>query len=700
MHADGFVKRNPMSVDKICEDRFSFVRGLPCLYLLLLVMAAAECLVASCGGSGEDSSVRGAAQAASLERIDDSMKVNSPSTLGMIQSGMRQAADSLDYYDYYLRYLRHVSDSAPAAAAHLNWNGTERYLLRQERTPRIRGMLAYLKNGEAGYLHKIHRDANLTIKLFHQAYDYSQGSDIQHNMPAICANLGDAYVFVNDMPSAATWYRRALFIADSLNLSKNDNLSLYMGLGRIYVGIGDYKSAAECYAKVDRNISLLSIGMQAFFLNNYGNYYYFKEEYAPALAVFKRLKLLLEANGMGEGSEMQICKINMADIYLNLDSVSLADRYLQQSAPFFIKAEDPTGLYYVNTIRMGIDLKSGKMADVRRILASEHIDERQIDFQLVNIRQRYLRRYYARTGDYRRAYDNLLGSVERNDSLKHNIENMRTYDIMTRYTQDTLQLHHHIMMQKKDADVRKARWGLWLGLLLAVMMVLLTLLIYTLSRKRKLDMDMQLMNLKLMNVRNRMSPHFIFNVLNNRISHTDKADADTLMELTKLIRANLSLSGKYLITLKEELDFVKYYISVERQCIEGGLTFVIDAPGEDALSRVMIPSMFIQILVENSIKHGLKGLHGEKKLTVRADISGDVCTVSVTDNGRGFDIRNTDPNSTGTGLKVIQTTISMLNRSRKRKIRMSVANLKDAGGGVSGCRTTIAIPLGLSENNN
>ena len=60
--------------------------------------------------------------------------------------------------------------------------------------------------------------------------------------------------------------------------------------------------------------------------------------------------------------------------------------------------------------------------------------------------------------------------------------------------------------------------------------------------------------------------------------------------------------------------------------------------------------MFIQLLVENAIKHGLKTKEGKKLLTV--DIAKDgagYTSITVTDNGAGFDITRMDDNSTGTG---------------------------------------------------
>ena len=50
------------------------------------------------------------------------------------------------------------------------------------------------------------------------------------------------------------------------------------------------------------------------------------------------------------------------------------------------------------------------------------------------------------------------------------------------------------------------------------------------------------MNLKLNNARNRISPHFVFNVLNNKIVKSDNKEANEWLELTKLIRANLDMS--------------------------------------------------------------------------------------------------------------------------------------------------------------
>ena len=106
-------------------------------------------------------------------------------------------------------------------------------------------------------------------------------------------------------------------------------------------------------------------------------------------------------------------------------------------------------------------------------------------------------------------------------------------------------------------------------------------------------------------VRNRISPHFVFNVLNNKIVHSGNAEADELMRLSKLIRANLDISCRLDVSLAEELDFVKQYVEVERPLVDGNFEFKLEVAPDINLDQVHVPSMFVQILVENALVHGL-----------------------------------------------------------------------------------------------
>lgn len=651
-------------------------------------------VTASCGGDNVPDDTRSDKMKAALTALDESLAVNSPHAPEMIRHGLENATDSLDYYDWLLRLLRYRVLRGGPDTSFTHWRQTYGYLLKQEQTPRVNGMMAFLFNTQGSYYQKLHYKPEKAIKAFENAYEKLIDSDCKHKMPDVCANLGDAYVFANDMPHAAMWYRRALFIADSLRLPAKDDVTLYMGLGRIYLNLQDFDSALNCYKRADKSFSLMSVNMQLYFLTNYGNYYYYAKDYKKAEAVFRRQEKLLAKNGMQDSYEMYICELNMADVLLNLGQTAEATRLLDRADAYFNKIGDATAIYYCNTIRIGLALKEGNTAKAKSILDKE-TPPATIDFNLVNIRHRYLLEYFVRKGDYKKAYITLEDNVRRNDSLKHNIANMRASEIMMRYSQDSLRLHSKMLLQEKDAHIRTAYLWLYVDILLIAVLVLLLLFGITYYRKRRLKMYMQLMHTQLANVRSRISPHFIFNVLNNRIANTNGSDAGELMTLVKLIRANLNMTGKYYVSMKEELDFVGYYISVERHIIGDDFTYEVNAPSDDELAEIMVPSMFIQMLVENSIKHGLKNSKGAKRICVDITKGETDCTITVTDNGTGFDIRNSNPSSTKTGIKVIRNTINIINHENKRKIRLDIKNIDAPDGSVAGCQVTLVLPLGL-----
>ena len=79
----------------------------------------------------------------------------------------------------------------------------------------------------------------------------------------VCANLGDAYLFKNSLPEAAAWYRRALFLVDSLQLPAKENITLYLGLATIYLHLDDFDSSLKYYRQTEKYFGDMSLAMQS-----------------------------------------------------------------------------------------------------------------------------------------------------------------------------------------------------------------------------------------------------------------------------------------------------------------------------------------------------------------------------------------------------------------------------------------------------
>jgi len=140
-----------------------------------------------------------------------------------------------------------------------------------------------------------------------------------------------------------------------------------------------------------------------------------------------------------------------------------------------------------------------------------------------------------------------------------------------------------------------------------------------------------------------INPHFLFNTLNTITSLIrTKPDLarDLLIKLSMIFRYTLHKTG-HNITIYEELAQVRAYLSIE-QARHGEKLVVIEAI-EPELGHYLIPSLTIQPLVENAIKHGLQPKPAGGSLTIKATDCGDDIEMNIIDNGVGMDLAVHNP---------------------------------------------------------
>lgn len=140
-------------------------------------------------------------------------------------------------------------------------------------------------------------------------------------------------------------------------------------------------------------------------------------------------------------------------------------------------------------------------------------------------------------------------------------------------------------------------------------------------------------------LRSQINPHFLFNALTTLgyliKTSPDKA-YDTLLRLTQLLRGVLRSTGEF-STLGEELKLIESYLDIERARFEERLSVKIDVP--EGLKNITVPSLILQPIVENAIKHGVsenkKG--GEVRISaVKTNGSADpMLRLTVWDSGPG-----------------------------------------------------------------
>lgn len=116
----------------------------------------------------------------------------------------------------------------------------------------------------------------------------------------------------------------------------------------------------------------------------------------------------------------------------------------------------------------------------------------------------------------------------------------------------------------------------------------------------------QLKENELQFLRSQINSHFLFNAINNLRSLV-KEDAEAarngLASLSVLLRGLLQTDGQQLVTLREEMEWVKGYLSLEALQFENRLTTEMNI--DENLLTAKLPSLILQTLVENAIKHGI-----------------------------------------------------------------------------------------------
>jgi sensor histidine kinase YesM len=206
-------------------------------------------------------------------------------------------------------------------------------------------------------------------------------------------------------------------------------------------------------------------------------------------------------------------------------------------------------------------------------------------------------------------------------------------------------------------------------------------------KTRAAQLETQLSHAQLENLKSQLHPHFLFNSLHT-IGVLMQEDVDAashlLVCLGDLLRMALERRENE-ITLESELEFVGKYLEIEQTRFHDRLKVHMDVPPD--LLGVYVPSLALQPLVENAIKHGISVDSAAGRLEIAAQRHNSRVWLCVRDDGPG-----PAPGSRlrlGVGLTNVQ--------SRLKQLYGDESSLRLTGGDGRGCEAIITIPLRSSH---
>jgi two-component system LytT family sensor kinase len=178
-------------------------------------------------------------------------------------------------------------------------------------------------------------------------------------------------------------------------------------------------------------------------------------------------------------------------------------------------------------------------------------------------------------------------------------------------------------------------------------------------REQSTQLQAQLAEARLEALRSQLDPHFLFNTLNavsSLVERDPRGVRRMITRLSELLRYSMEDAREPEITLRRELDLLDRYLDIMQVRFPG--LNVLRLLDDEALD-VMVPSMILQPLVENAIRHGVEKMTEPGRIEIEALLHGDTLVLRVSDNGPG-ETDVPDAESSGVGLRNTRARLEQL----------------------------------------
>ncbi len=206
---------------------------------------------------------------------------------------------------------------------------------------------------------------------------------------------------------------------------------------------------------------------------------------------------------------------------------------------------------------------------------------------------------------------------------------------------------------------------------------------YRAQKLQSAELEARLSRAQLDTLRAQLHPHFLFNTLNSvavlALEEPEKANA-MIRRLSELLRITLDSAGRHEVPLAEELHTLQHYLAIQQIRLEERLHVTMDVD-PDTLDAP-VPTLILQPIVENAIRHGIDPRVAGGTIVVRAARQRDRLLLQVTDDGHGL---ATAGDREGIGLGNTRARLAELYGGSHR------LDLRDVPGG--GLAVSIEIPF-------
>ncbi|MBK7762228.1 MAG: histidine kinase [Bacteroidetes bacterium] len=237
---------------------------------------------------------------------------------------------------------------------------------------------------------------------------------------------------------------------------------------------------------------------------------------------------------------------------------------------------------------------------------------------------------------------------------------------------------------------------------LSVLIIAARILIIRVRKKEqeRLALNDRIQKLELDAWKSNINPHFLFNSINTMQSLYSSNQFEManqfIANFSRVLRKTIDHSDKLMNTISEEIAYLDNYLALEK-IKKGNKLFYSLQTTEPEILQYLIPSLLLQPIIENSVKHGIQ--HSKKgTINVVFSLQNDHIICTVSDNGLGLPENFTiNPNSKG--LKLVKDKIRIVENVTQKVITFTMANHYSVDGKRNGTITTFVMPVFESRFN-
>lgn len=556
-------------------------------------------------------------------------------------------------------------------------------------TGELNTVLADAYNNEGVYYSYSLNDKMKAIENFKTAYEFlnkTPGSNYR-KMTDIGINIADCYHMAGEYSMASYWYRKTLLFTDSLEL-KGFEMPIYSGLAKLYLDLNNFSLSNHYFNLAEDYIESCTDYEKFFFFNSRGNYYFFTKKYEDALPWFFNAYNIINED---------FCRItsscNIGEVYLYMNNIDSAEKYINKAVGISKRIGDRSTQYYIKGLVIQLEIMKNNIDKAERLINELNSKFNSVSPEYIYLQNKRMKMLYEAKGEFKKAYFYNQKMEEYDDSLRSlKIINMVSENDL-RYKNDTTIVSKNKKIELSEKKIIKMRFILTVSILAIILLIVSFALIYTLNQKKQEQkhraMLATLNQLKMESVKSRISPHYIFNVINALMpglrNHQELQYPIRCM--VRLLRNGLSAGNNTTVELAKEIEYVNDYVMLYRLYKENIPEINWNIDSDINPETLIIPTMIIQIPVENAVKYAFVDIENpELSIDIRNNSGTEII---VKDNGIGFDyekVKNntekqeTNEKGTGTGLKAINEMLNLFNMNKKNKISFEILHSETGKG--------------------